>query len=120
MKAFHEQQIQQARIASERAAEAELIAHASKLGESSAVNTWREAFGDSQIIALANACLPELPRAPPCSTSLTSSRSVASSPSRSSRSNPSNSPRKPNNQHRKTSAREREQSEPSLTTRKQP
>lgn len=61
MKAFHEQQIQQARIASERAAEAELIAHASKLGESSAVNTWREAFGDSQIIALANACLPELP-----------------------------------------------------------
>ena len=33
---------------------------------------------------------------------------------------PSNSPRKPNNQHRKTSAREREQSEPSLTTRKQP
>lgn len=62
MKAFHEQQIQQARAASERAAEAELIAHASKLGESSAVNTWREAFGDSQIIALANACLPELPQ----------------------------------------------------------
>lgn len=61
MKAFHEQQIQQAAAASERAAEAELIAHASKLGEDSATNQWREAFGDSQIIALANACLSELP-----------------------------------------------------------
>lgn len=61
IKRAHEEQIQQARIAQERAAEAEFIAHAAKQGEASAISAWREAFGDQQLITLANHLVKELP-----------------------------------------------------------
>lgn len=61
MERTYEAQTQQARVAQERAAEAEFISHASRQGEDTAVAVWREAFGDSQLITLANNLLPELP-----------------------------------------------------------
>lgn len=61
IKQAHEAQIEQAKIAQERAAEAEFISHVARQGEESAISAWREAFGDSQLIALANHVVKELP-----------------------------------------------------------
>lgn len=95
IKRAHEEQIQQARVAQERAAEAEFVALASRQGEGSAVAQWHEAFGDQQLIALANNLLPELPEGSTMEDLLDVVEERCSSIIQRLKGNPTKQPRKP-------------------------